>query len=74
LDPTNNNFEIKQDLPALSDVYIDLKSQPFSGFKIGDEIIYTISYGNSGLESARNPMIKLELPSFVKTDQTERSL
>lgn len=74
LDTTNNTFSISYDLPALSDVYIDLQSLPFSGFKIWDTITYIISYGNSGLESARNPEIRLTLPSFVRTDETERNL
>lgn len=74
LDLTNNTFDIKYDLPALSDVYVHLGSLPFSGFRIGDTITYVISYGNSGLASARNPEIRLELPAFVRTDESVRNL
>lgn len=70
----NNKFLLEKELPALADVFVKIDSKSFTGFKIGDQIIYTISYGNIGYGSALNPEISLELPDFVRTEKIERNL
>ena len=74
LDITNNTFFIDYNLPGLSDVYISHTMLPFSGFKVWDTVTYIITYGNSGYTSAWNPMVNIDLPSVLTTDQTEWSL
>jgi uncharacterized repeat protein (TIGR01451 family) len=74
LDATNNSFDIKYDLPALSDVYIKHSMLPFSWFKQGDTVTYIINYGNSWYASAWNPIVRLTLPSSISASETEWNL
>jgi hypothetical protein len=74
LDATNNIFDIKYDLPALSDVYVTHNMLPFSWFKQGDTVTYIITYGNSWYAAAWNPTVRIALPSSISASVTQWNL
>jgi len=74
LDPTNNNFILNYNLSGLADVYISHVMAPFTWYRIGDTITYTINYGNSWYEAAINPTITFTLPAGIQANQTTWNL
>ncbi|HCB51493.1 TPA: hypothetical protein DEP21_02865 [Patescibacteria group bacterium] len=44
---SNNSVSLTHHLDGLSDVYVQHTMSPFSGFRQGDSVFYTIVYGNS---------------------------
>ncbi len=74
LDQSNNSFSLSTELPWLSDAWIDIQTSSFSGFRVGDEISYTISYGNSWYAPALTPKIIITKPAFLDISKTEWDL
>jgi len=50
----NNSALATKTVQALSDVRVNKTLASFSGYRAGDEVKYTITYGNSGEKTAEN--------------------
>lgn len=70
----NNTFAVNSHLLGLSDVFVRHTMSPFSGFRQGDTVTYTITYGNSGARSSENTQLNISLPSVLQTAQTSWNL
>ncbi len=54
---TNNSALATGSIQALADVRVNKTLAPFTGYRAGDEVSYTITYGNSGGKTAENVTI-----------------
>jgi len=54
---TNNSALATGSVQSLADVRVNKTLAPFTGYRVGDEVRYTITYGNSGGKTAENVTI-----------------
>ena len=59
----NNSATAAGIVQAAANVWITKTLAPFTGFNIGEQVVYTITYGNSGGKSADNVVITDIVPA-----------
>lgn len=70
----NNSATATGSVQAPADVWVTKTLAPFTGYKPGDQAIYTISYGNSGGKIANNVSISDIVPTGITIPTTSFSL